>query len=52
METILMSRMSDLALEIADRLANGDSMCAIADELRIPIEWVASVSEMVSETAA
>jgi hypothetical protein len=47
-----MSAMSELALEIADRLANGETMCVIADELRIPIEWVASISEVVSETAA
>lgn len=44
-----MSRMSDLALEIEERLSAGDSTDAIAEALQVPVEWVECVAVMVSE---
>jgi len=35
-----MSKMSDLAIDIQDRLDNGDKPEDIAKELDIPLEWV------------
>ena len=44
-----MSRMSDLALEIEDRLAAGATQDEIAEALVVPVEWVECVAAMVSE---
>jgi hypothetical protein len=44
-----MSRMSDLALEIEERLSAGDSMDTIAEALQVPVEWVECVAALVSE---
>ena len=41
--------MSDLALEIEDRLAIGATHDAIAEALEVPVEWVEAVAAMVSE---
>ena len=43
------SRMSDLALEIEERLATGATPDAIAEALEVPVEWVECVAVMVSE---
>ena len=45
-----MSRMSDLALEIEERLATGATQDDIAEALQVPVEWVECVAVMVSET--
>jgi len=44
-----MSRMSDLALEIEERLAAGATQDEIAEALEVPVEWVECVAAMVSE---
>ena len=38
-----MGRMSDLMIEIEERLASGQALAAIAQALGIPLEWVAQV---------
>ena len=45
-----MSRMSDLALEIEERLSAGATQDEIAEALQVPVEWVEGVDVMVSET--
>ena len=40
-----MSRMSDLQIEIAERLENGQTVEFIADALEIPFEWIECVAE-------
>ena len=45
-----MSRMSDMALEIEERLATGATHNEIAEALKVPLEWVEAVAVMVSET--
>ena len=40
-----MSKMSDLAIDIQDRLDNGDKLEDIAKELDIPLEWVTTVAK-------
>jgi len=44
-----MSRMSDLALEVEERLATGATHDDIAEALEVPVEWVEAVAAMVSE---
>ena len=44
-----MSRMSDLALEVEERLAAGATHDDIAEALEVPVEWVEAVAAMVSE---
>ena len=44
-----MSRMSDLALEIEERLAAGATQDEIAEALEVSVEWVECVAVMVSE---
>lgn len=44
-----MSRMSDLALEIEERLSTGATPDEIAEALEVPVEWVECVAVMVSE---
>ena len=44
-----MSRMSDLALEIEERLAAGATQDEIAEALEVPVDWVEAVAAMVSE---
>ena len=43
-----MSRMSDLALEIEERLATGATPDDIAEALQVPVEWVECVAAMVT----
>ena len=45
-----MSRMSEMALEIEERLATGATHNEIAEALKVPLEWVEAVDVMVSET--
>jgi len=45
-----MSKMSELALEIEERLATGATHSEIAEALKVPLEWVEAVAVMVSET--
>ena len=45
-----MSRMSELMIEIEERLIAGQSMDAIAEELKVPLDWIEGVTEMVSES--
>ena len=45
-----MSRMSDMALEIEERLASGATHNEIAEALQVPLEWVEGVAVMVAET--
>lgn len=42
-----MSRMSDLSIEIQDRLANGEDPKIIAKVMEIPIVWVYSQFEVL-----
>jgi DNA-binding CsgD family transcriptional regulator len=42
------SRMSDLALEIEERLAAGATQDEIAEALEVPVEWVECVAAMVT----
>ena len=44
-----MGRMSDLALEIEERLSTGATPNEIAEALEVPVEWVECVAVMVSE---
>ena len=44
-----MSRMSDMALEIEERLATGATHNEIAEALQVPVEWVEAVAVMVSD---
>jgi hypothetical protein len=44
-----MGKMSDLALEIEERLATGATHNEIAEALEVPVEWVECVALMVSE---
>jgi hypothetical protein len=44
-----MSKMSDLHVEIQDRLAAGQSPDYISKWLEIPIEWVLSVDQEIAE---
>jgi len=44
-----MGRMSDLALEIEERLTTGATPNEIAEALEVPVEWVECVAVMVSE---
>lgn len=39
-----MSSMSELSIEIEDRLADGHDPAAIARELNIPVHWVTEIS--------
>lgn len=41
--------MSDLALEIEERLSTGATPDEIAETLEVPVEWVECVAVMVSE---
>ena len=43
-----MSRMSDLALEVEERLATGATHDDIAEALEVPVEWVECVAAMVT----
>lgn len=43
-----MSRMSDLQIEIVERLDNGQTVEFIANELEIPFEWIECVAEWAS----
>jgi len=43
-----MSRMSDLALEIEERLAAGATQDEIVEALEVPVEWVECVAAMVT----
>ena len=45
-----MSRMSELMIEIEERLIAGQSMDAIAEELKVPLDWIEGVTELVSES--
>ena len=45
-----MSKMSNMALEIEERLASGATHNEIAEALQVPVEWVEAVAVMVSET--
>ena len=45
-----MSKMSDLALDIEERLATGATHAEIAEALQVPLEWVEGVAVMVAET--
>ena len=38
-----MSRMSELAIEIEERLASGATPEAIAEALQVPLDWVLSM---------
>jgi len=40
--------MSDLALEIEERLATGATQDEIAEALKVPVEWVECVAAMVT----
>ena len=40
-----MSRMSELSLEIQERLAEGQTPAKIARDLNIPTHWVTEISE-------
>jgi hypothetical protein len=42
--------MSEMALEIEERLATGATHSEIAEALEVPLEWVEAVAVMVSET--
>jgi hypothetical protein len=42
--------MSEMALEIEERLATGATHNEIAEALKVPLEWVEAVDVMVSET--
>jgi hypothetical protein len=35
-----MGRMSEIAVEISERLDNGEEPKSVADSLNIPVEWV------------
>lgn len=39
-----MSRMSELCIEIEERLADGHEPAAIARDLNIPVHWVTEIS--------
>lgn len=44
-----MSKMGDLVLEIQERLTDGESVYAIAESLKVPVDMVADVdADMVS----
>jgi len=45
-----MSRMSELMIEIEERLIAGQSMDAIAEELKVPLDWIEGVTELVYES--
>jgi hypothetical protein len=45
-----MSKMSNMALEIEERLASGATHNEIAESLQVPVEWVEAVAVMVSDT--
>ena len=45
-----MSRMSNMALEIEERLATGATHNEISEALQVPVEWVEGVAVMVAET--
>jgi len=40
-----MSRMSDMALEIQERLDSGQTVDEITEALQVPFEWVECVAE-------
>jgi hypothetical protein len=40
-----MSRMSDMALEIQERLERGQTVDEITEALEVPFEWVECVAE-------
>ena len=40
-----MSRMSELSIEIQERLADGHAPASIARELNIPAHWVTEIAE-------
>jgi hypothetical protein len=42
-----MSRMSELAIDIEERLYNGENPMDIAEELGIPYKWVLTTAEML-----
>ena len=44
-----MSKMSEIALEIEERLATGATHNEIAEALEVPVEWVEALAAMVSE---
>ena len=44
-----MSKMSDISIEIQERLAGGQSPEYIAKWLEIPIQWVKETQDMMEE---
>ena len=44
-----MSKMSNLALEVAELLHNGNSVDEIAEIVGVPVDWVLSVQETMDD---
>lgn len=42
---MIMSKMSEMSLEIQERLANGEEPRSIANSLNIPVNWVHAVED-------